>query len=798
MFENKEAFKKMYVERVAEEYGQNISECDISEKYLVLAQLVKNYASLDWRDSKKEIAVKEEKSLYYFSMEFLIGRLLTNNLMNLGIYDIVKEGLEDLNIAIDDIEEVESDAALGNGGLGRLAACFLDSLASLGLSGHGNSIRYDYGLFKQLIVDNKQVEVPDIWLKYGNPWEVRKYKHQVQVKFYGDIEMNWSYDGKMHVKHVNAETINAVPYDVPIIGYKNKFVNNLRLWKPEPSEQGARDKDFIRYADSVSKICQNVYPDDSTEKGRILRIKQEYFFVSAGVQSILKAHYEQYKTFDNLADKVVIQMNDTHPIMVIPEIMRILMDDYMYDWDKAWEIVSKTVAFTNHTIMSEALEKWPVNHIQTLLPRIWLIIQEIDNRFKAYVMNQTNDYNVVYRTSIVKDGMVHMANLACATVFSINGVAHIHTEILKNDCFKDFYNLFPEKFNNKTNGITHRRWLVFSNPQLASLLKKTIGEEYIIHPEKLSDFNKFVDDENVQKEFIEVKKQRKEILAKFIEKETGIKVDTNSIFDTQAKRLHAYKRQMLNCMHIIYLYQRMKEDSSFRIYPRTFIFGAKAAPAYTFAKNVIELINCIAQVVNNDSEINKYMKVVFIPNYRVSVAEILMNATDVSEQISTAGKEASGTGNMKFMMNGAITLGTLDGANVEILREVGHDNAVIFGNKVEDIERLRNSNYSAMAIYQSNPVIKKIMTSLIDGSWHENKEEFKCIYDELIFGNDNFFLFADFDEYVKAQERIEAMYKNQKQWVRACLINIANSGFFSTDRTISEYNRDIWHLAKIK
>jgi len=798
MFENKEEFKKIYTERLIEEYGRDLESCHVSEKYLVLAQLVKNYASIDWRDSKDIISYKQRKQLYYFSMEFLIGRLLTNNLMNLGIYDIVKEGLADLNISLSDLEEAESDAALGNGGLGRLAACFLDSLASLGLPGHGNTIRYDYGLFKQLIIDNKQVEVPDIWLKYGNPWEVRKFKHQVQVKFYGDIEMNWTSDGKMHVKHINAETINAVPYDVPIIGYGNKFVNNLRLWKPEPSELGARDKDFIRYADSVSKICQNVYPDDSTEKGRMLRVKQEYFFVSAGVQAILNAHYDEYKTFDNLSDKVVIQMNDTHPILVIPEMMRILMDEYMYDWNKAMEIVSKTVAFTNHTIMQEALEKWPIGYIQTLLPRIWLIIQEIDNRFKAYVMNKTNSSDIVYRTSIIRDGQVQMANMSCAVVFSINGVAQIHTEILKNDCFKDFYNLFPEKFNNKTNGITHRRWLVCSNPQLASLLKRTIGDEYIKHPEKLADFSKYVDDKKIQNEFIKVKKERKEILAKFIEKETGIKVDTNSIFDTQAKRLHAYKRQMLNCMHIIYLYQRMKEDSSFRIYPRTFIFGAKAAPAYTFAKNVIELINCMANVINNDPEISKYMKVVFIPNYRVSVAEILMNATDVSEQISTAGKEASGTGNMKFMMNGAITLGTLDGANVEISRAVGLDNCVIFGNKVEDIERLRNSDYSAMNIYQNNPIIKNIMNSLIDGTWHQNKEEFKCIYDELIFGNDNFFLFADFDEYVVAQQRIQEMYQNQEGWVRSCLINIANSGFFSTDRTISEYNRDIWHLEKIR
>ncbi|MBO4537929.1 MAG: glycogen/starch/alpha-glucan phosphorylase [Erysipelotrichaceae bacterium] len=797
MFEDKNSFKEEFCQRIIQNYGRAVNKVDRSDQFLVLAQMVREYANFSWMKSKEEVSGDEDKQLFYFSMEFLIGRLLTNNMMNLGIYNTVKDGLADLGIDLGTLETVEKDAGLGNGGLGRLAACFLDSLATLGLPGHGNSIRYEYGLFEQKIVDCKQVEVPDIWLKYGNPWEVRKTKHAVDVRFYGKVETFWNTDGNMDVKHVDAEVVKAVPYDVPVVGKDNKCVNNLRLWKPEASAQAPTGKDFIAYIQDVNKICQNVYPDDSTEEGRILRIKQEYFFVSAGVQTILADHYAKYHTFDNLPDKVVIQLNDTHPVLVIPEIMRILMDDYRFKWDAAWNIVTRTVAYTNHTIMQEALEKWPEKHIATLLPRIYLIIKEINTRKKAEVYNRTLDPDLTNRVSIIRDGQVHMASLACHTVFSINGVAKIHTEIIKNDVMKDFYYLYPEKFNSKTNGITHRRWLLYSNPQLTQLIADKIGPGFIDDPDQLEKLMGFIDDDDTINRFMEVKKQRKQILADYIKKKLDIDIDINSIFDVQAKRLHAYKRQMLNCMNIIALYQRFKNEPGFTIYPRTFIFAAKAAPSYVYAKNVIELINRLAAVINNDPEVNRYMKVVFIPNYNVSIAEILMNAADISEQISTAGKEASGTGNMKLMMNGAITLGTLDGANVEIADLVGEDNIIIFGHNVDELRSLKYNGYDAMELYRNNETIKAVLDSLVDGTWHENKDEFKPIFDEILYRNDEYFLLADFEQYSEAQRTVYHLYKERRQFCRMCLINIAKSGYFSSDRTIRDYNRDIWHLKEI-
>ena len=797
MFTNKEEFKQQYCQRMIEKYGRSIQYSRCSERYLVLGEMVKDYASNNWMETKNKIDEKQQKQLYYFSMEFLIGRLLTNNLMNLGIYNIVKEGLSELGYDINELEEVETDAGLGNGGLGRLAACFLDSLASMSLPGHGNSIRYEYGLFKQKIENNKQVEVPDIWLKYGNPWEVRKADHAVDVKFYGNIETYWNIFGTMDVKHVNAQTVRAVPYDVAVIGKDGKCINTLRLWKPEASEQAPTGQDFIKYIQDVNKICQNVYPDDSTEEGRMLRIKQEYFFSSAGIQTIIKNHYEKYHTLENLADKVVIQLNDTHPILIIPEMMRILLDDYHYSWDKGWDIVSHTVAYTNHTIMQEALEKWPVHMISKLLPRIYLLIQEINKRFIDSVISKTHDYDLAKRVAIIIDNQVHMTHLAAATVFSINGVAKIHTQILKDDVMKDFYRLFPEKFNNKTNGITPRRWLLYSNPQLTQLLTDTIGPEFKEDISNLSKLNQYISDQKLIDRFKAVKHQRKQILAEYIKKVTDIDVDVNSIFDVQAKRLHAYKRQMMNCMHIIDLYQRIKSDNSFTMHPVTFIFSAKAAPSYVFAKKVIELINTLAQLINNDPQVNKYMKVVFIPNYCVSIAEILMNAADVSEQISTAGKEASGTGNMKLMMNGAITLGTLDGANVEIKQCVGEDNIVIFGNTVEQLQKLRENGYSAIDLYKNDLVIKRILDSLVDGTICN--VNFKEILDEIIYRNDEFFLLADYHQYEKAHKYINYLYRdNNDLFVQKCLVNIANSAYFSSDRTIGDYNNDIWHLDRVE
>lgn len=798
MFKDKFEFKRDFTQRVVELYGRSVEQSHITERYFVLGEMVRDYASVHWKQSKESAAHLEAKQMYYFSLEFLIGRLLTSNLMNLGIYEIVRDGLKDLNIDLNQLEDLESDAGLGNGGLGRLAACFLDSLASKSLPGHGNCIRYEYGLFRQKIVDGSQVEVPDQWLRLGNVWEVRKPKHAVDIKFWGRIEMEKNDKGEVIFNHVDAEHVLAVPYDMPVVGRSTDVTNTLRLWSAEASENLPANKDFRQYISEVREICQNVYPDDSTEHGRYLRLKQQYFFVSAGLIAIIKAHLRVYPNLDNLHEKIVIQLNDTHPILAIPELMRILMDLYHYDWDSAWNIVLQTIAYTNHTVMAEALEKWPVYFVQQLLPRIYMIIEEINRRFLASVrVKFPQEEELVERVSIIKEGQIHMANLGIVAGFSVNGVAKLHTEILKTDVMRDFYKVFPKKFNNKTNGITHRRWLVYSNPQLRELLNKTIGDDYVSDPERLIDLMKHVNKASVQKKFMAVKKVRKEILADLIKTKTGIEVDVNSIFDVQAKRLHAYKRQLLNVMHIIYLYQKMKSDPTYRIYPRTFIFAAKAAPAYYFAKKVIKLIHSVGQVVNNDPEISPYLKVVFIPNYNVSIAEVLMNAADVSEQISTAGKEASGTGNMKFMMNGALTLGTLDGANVEIHERVGSAYDVIFGLKVEDITKLKADGYDAWSFLANDPELKDVVNSLIDGTFSVSQEEFKPVYDELMFRNDEYFLLADFRAYVEAQQEVERRYQDRDYWAKMCLVNIAQSGFFSSDRTIQQYADEIWKIEPI-
>lgn len=795
MFNNKEEFKEMFQRKMVEEYGRSVEQSHVTEKFMVLGEMVREYASIHWKETKEQLAKNEAKQMYYFSMEFLIGRLLTNNLMNLGIYDIVKEGLNDLNIDINELEDLESDAGLGNGGLGRLAACFLDSLASLQLPGNGNCIRYQYGLFKQKIQDGYQVEVPDQWLKLGNVWEVRKPKHAVDVKFYGRIEMSRNEDGDLVFNHVDCEHVKAVPYDMPIVGHGTKETNTLRLWSAEASEIIPTNKDFRHYLQELEEICLNVYPDDSTDDGKLLRLKQQYFFVSAGLNAMVQAHLRVYPNLDNLHEKVAIQLNDTHPVLCIPELMRILMDEHHYSWDRAWYITTHVMAYTNHTILSEALEKWPVSFVQKLLPRIWMIIMEIDRRFRLEVIEK-NLAESLYHVSIIKDDQVHMANLAIVGSHSVNGVAALHTDILVHDLFKEFVKIYPNKFNNKTNGITHRRWLLYSNPQLRAMLNDLIGNEFEHDMDKLEDLMAYVDDKDVQKRFMQIKHERKLILADFIKKECGVEIDPNSIFDVQAKRLHAYKRQLLNALHIIYLYQRMKQDPTFKITPRTFIFAAKAAPAYTFAKKVIKLINSIAEVVNNDPETNSMLKVVFIPNYRVSVAEVLMNAADVSEQISTAGKEASGTGNMKFMMNGAITLGTLDGANVEIDERVGRENDVIFGLTVEEVTELKKT-YNAWEWYNNDERIRRAVDSLIDGTWSSNPDEFKQIYDELMYRNDEYLLLADFASYVEAQEEVQRRYADQSAWARTMLINIAKSGYFTSDRTIKQYAEEIWDIQPV-
>ncbi len=797
-FETKELFKEAYIAEVERTYGRNFEDTYPEEKYLTLGNMIRDFGTANWQITKNAVKKQESKQLYYFSMEFLMGRLMTSNLMNLDCYDVVKEGLADLGIDINDMENLESDAGLGNGGLGRLAACFLDSLASLDLAGHGNCIRFHYGLFKQKIENNQQVELPDCWMKNGNVWEVWKPHYAVRVKFGGSIDAYMDQYGKFHQTYHPDFVVKAVPYDEPIVGYHTPTTNTLRLWDAEVDEETVQAGKLNKYLDDVTAITANVYPDDSTAKGKELRLKQEYFFVCAGINYVIRDHLRHYESLDNLGDKVAIQLNDTHPVLAIPELMRVLLDDYNYEWDDAWNIVKATCAYTNHTVMAEALERWDQTMVRNLLPRVYMIIEEIDRRWRSYV-ERKGLWNIVNNVAVLKDGQVHMANLAIVGSHSVNGVAKLHSNILVEDVLHDIASIFPERFNNKTNGITHRRWLLYSNPQLTSLLEETIGDDFKKHPEKLEDLMSYVDNTDVQKKFMDVKKQRKQILADYVKDTLGIEVDVNSIFDCQAKRLHAYKRQLLNIFGVMHTYIRMKQDPSFRIYPRTFFFSAKAAASYALAKEIIKLINIVAQKVNNDPETNKYLKVVFIPNYSVSVAEILLNAADVSEQISTAGKEASGTGNMKYMMNGAITLGTLDGANVEIVERVGFENAEIFGKRVEDINQMKHDNsYNVWDVYNSDERVRTVVDSLRNGMWSPNQDEFRLIYNDLMLRNDEFFVLADFAAYVEAQQKVENRYRNQALWAKTMLINIAKSGYFSSDRTIAEYAKDIWNLEPIK
>ena len=800
MFNNKFDFKRDFSNKMVEMYGRSLEQSHITERYMVLGEMVREYASTHWKESKEKAAQVGAKQMFYFSMEFLMGRMLTSNLMNLGIYDYVKTGLSELGFDINELEELESDAGLGNGGLGRLAACFMDSLASESLPGNGITLRYKYGFFKQKIVDGNQVELPDQWLRLGNVWEVRKPKHAVDIPFWGHVEIEKDdKTGKLTYLHKDAEYVRAVPYDMPMVGRGTEITNTLRLWDSEASDRLPSNKDFHQYIIELDEITQNVYPDDSTEKGKYLRLKQQYFFVSAGLQAIIKAHLRTYDSLDSFGEKTAIQLNDTHPVLAIPELMRLLMDEHGYEWGHAWQIVTQTMGFTNHTVLSEALERWSTQQMQTLLPRSYMIIIEIDLRFKYFVYGQTHDRDFVNRVQIIRDNQVHMAHLAIVGSHSINGVAQLHSQILIDDLFRDFYQLWPEKFNNKTNGVTHRRWLTYSNPQLHEMLVDTIGDDYVYEPHQLEKLLDFVDNEDLQQRFMNIKRERKQILIDYIEKECGISVPLDSIIDTQAKRLHAYKRQLLNALHIMYLIKKIKKDPSFTMQHQTFIFSAKAAPSYVFAKKVIKLINNISEMVENDERLSQFIKVVFIPNYSVSIAEILLNASDVSEQISTAGKEASGTGNMKFMMNGAITLGTYDGANVEIDSLVGPHDDIIFGLRVEDIKHLIYNGYNVWDELEKNPDLKEVVDSLIDGTWANGDiEEFRVIYDELMFKNDEYLLVADFEAYRKAQEEVQRRYADSKGWARTMLVNIAKSGFFSSDRTIQQYATDIWDIKPLK
>ena len=800
MFKNKEEFKKEYIEGLAEKYGVNIEDADITEKFDVLGSLVKNYAGMRWRSTRTNIANNHKKQLIYFSLEFLMGRLLVNNMQNLGIYEICRDGLKDLGIDINTLEDFEADAGLGNGGLGRLAACFLDSIASLGYPGHGNTLRYQYGFFKQRFIDGKQYELPDLWLENGNVWEVRKPKHSVEVMFYGRPETYLKADGSYALKTVDALYVRAMPYDMSVVGYHNNVGNTLRLWSAEPSVYNLPlNMKFEDYLEEINEICRNLYPDDSTDHGRLLRLKQEYFLVSAGLQSCMRSHFRKYKTFDNFYKFYVFQLNDTHPILLIPELMRLLMDDYGYGWDDAWNQVTKCVAYTNHTILAEALEKWPIYFMQRLLPRIYLIIEEINRRFNIFLNEKGIDDSQRRDMQIIKDNQVYMANMAIYACYSINGVAKIHTDILKKDTFSSFYKIFPEKFNNKTNGITHRRWFLYANQRLANYVSELIGDKWIKDWQEFSKLNQFENNEDVLERIRHIKYENKLQFANFVKSTYKIDINPLSIYDTQIKRLHAYKRQLMNIFRIMYFYDKLKNDVNFDMYPTTFIFGAKAAPSYYFAKKVIELINCVADVVNNDPDIKGKIKVVFVENYGVSLAEKIIPASDVSEQISTAGYEASGTSNMKFMMNGAVTLGTLDGANIEIAKNAGEENEVIFGLTETEVKKFQSEgSYSAWDTYNSDHVINNTVNLLFNGPWaRDDRDKFKSIFDELMNKNDEYFVLKDLKDYISATLKLQKLYQDKLKWNKMCLKNIANSGSFSSDRTIQEYVEDIWHLDKI-
>ncbi|WP_103895545.1 glycogen/starch/alpha-glucan phosphorylase [Caloramator fervidus] len=800
---SKEQFKKDFERKLISLFAEDVKEASRSHKFIALAELVKEYAFERWLKTNKKYSTEDKKQVYYFSMEFLIGRLLENNLINLGIIDIVKEGLEEFGISFEDIKLEEKDAGLGNGGLGRLAACFLDSMATLGIAGHGNGIRYKYGLFEQKIVNGYQVEVPDNWLKDGYVWEVRRRDKACIVNFGGNVRFTVE-DGRLKAIHENYESVLAVPYDIPIIGFKNGVVNTLRLWSAEPIGE---DFDFfsfsmgdyskaMEYKYSVESITSVLYPDDRTEKGRLLRLKQEYFFVSAGIQSIIRTFKKKGKPITELDKYVAIQINDTHPALAIPELLRILIDEENLSWEEAFKITVNTISYTNHTIMAEALEKWPIDMFKSLLPRIFTIVEEINRRFCLDLIDKYgHDLDKINKMAIIRDGYINMAHLAIVGSHSVNGVAKLHTKILKEKELKLFNEYFEGKFNNKTNGITHRRWLLQANPRLTKLLKETIGEEWIKDPNKLIELKKFAKDSSVKEKFYKIKQQNKTDLAKFIKNKYDITVDPNSIFDIQAKRLHGYKRQLLNALYILDLYNRLKEDKGIDIYPRTFIFSAKAFPGYILAKEIIKFINTLANKINSDDDVNDKIKVVFIENYGVSLAEKIIPSANVSQQISTASKEASGTGNMKFMMNGAITLGTLDGANIEIKDAVGEENIIIFGLTADEvINYSKNGGYRSLDLYNNNPRIKRVIDQLLNGFLDVSPSEFMNIYNHLITYNDEFFVLKDFEDYSKAQDKIDKLYRDRDKWNEMAIINVAASGQFSSDNTIIRYAREIWKV----
>ncbi|OPJ57062.1 glycogen/starch/alpha-glucan phosphorylase [Alkalithermobacter paradoxus] len=798
----KSEFKEKYLKLLQTVRGKNINDATKLDKYLALCSLVKEYIYTNWVKTNEEYIKEGKKQVHYFSMEFLMGKLLVSNLINLGIKDICERGLSELGINLSEIEEVEVDMGLGNGGLGRLAACFLDSMASIDVPGHGCGIRYNYGLFKQRIVDGYQVECPDNWLENENIWEIKRKDESVEVKFYGNVIMKYE-NNRLSFVHENYESVIATPYDIPIVGYHNSRVNTLRLWSASAEDEFDYELfssgEYVKAFENKHKadaICNLLYPNDNCEQGRILRLKQEYFFVCAGIKSIVRNYKKTGNSIYDFSKYVSIHINDTHPALAVPELMRVLVDEENLDWDEAWEITKNTISYTNHTIMSEALEKWNVELFQSLLPRIYMIVEEINRRFcKELIENHHLDQNKIRNMSIISDNLVKMANLAIVGSYSVNGVAQLHTEILKKKELNDFYSIYPYKFNNKTNGITHRRWLLKCNPLLSELITETIGSEWIYDPMRLIDLLKYKDDKSLQERIYNIKRKNKDNLARIIKDKYSIDIDTDSIFDVHIKRIHEYKRQTLNIFHVMYLYNILLENPNLDITPRTFIFSGKAAPGYYMAKKIIKLINSVAYKINNDKRIKDKIKVVFMENYGVSLAENIIPASNVSEQISTTTKEASGTGNMKFMMNGAITIATLDGANIEIAKAIGEENIVLFGLKAKEFYELSNSGkYNSKDIYNNDIRINKVISSLIDGSLVDDRNEFYSIYDSVLYGNDPYFVLKDFEAYSKAHQQIDVLYKNQSKWSEMSLVNIAHSGIFSSDNTIYEYAKGIWNV----
>ncbi|MBP3808755.1 MAG: glycogen/starch/alpha-glucan phosphorylase [Eubacterium sp.] len=802
---DKEGFKKEIASHVKLLYRKTLEEATPQELYQAVSYAVKDDIIDRWIATHKVYKEKNVKKVYYLSMEFLVGRALGNNLINLGYYEEVKKALDEMGLDINFIEDQERDPALGNGGLGRLAACFLDSLSTLGYPAYGCGIRYHYGMFKQAIVDGYQLEEPDDWLRNGFPFEIKRNEYATEVKFGGYVRVE-NKDGRNHFIQEGYTSVRAVPYDMPIVGYGNNVVNTLRMWDAEATQEfNLNSFDKGEYEKAVEQqnlaktISEVLYPNDNHYSGKELRLKQQYFFVSASLQTAIKKFKENNKKIQDLPKKVTFQMNDTHPTLTVPELMRILMDEEGLEWDEAWEITTKTCAYTNHTIMAEALEKWPIELFSRLLPRIYQIVEEINRRFVIKIQEMyPGDQEKVKSMAILYDGQVKMAHLAIAGSYSVNGVARLHTEILKKRELKDFYEMNPKQFNNKTNGVTQRRFLAHGNPLLAKWLNDKIGKEWITDLSQISKLKTYVDDKKYQQEFMNIKYQNKLRLAKYIKEHNGIEVDPNSIFDVQVKRLHEYKRQLLNILHVMHLYSELKENPDFDMYPRTFIFGAKAAAGYKRAKLTIKLINSVADVVNNDASIKGKIKVVFIEDYRVSNGEIIFAAADVSEQISTASREASGTGNMKFMINGALTIGTMDGANVEIVEEVGSENAFIFGLSADEVMKYeREGGYNPWDIYNNNQNVRRVLTQLINGTYNDDTELFRDLYDSLT-KEDIYFILKDFDSYAEAQQRVDAAYRDQTKWARMAMMNTACSGKFSSDRTIEQYVKDIWKLKKVE